>query len=162
MATTNLWYAWRCESAPGATSSALLVHLPAAERQALVAALVKLPAAVTVVSMRELAWRMGVLVSEHTGVSTLGSEAVAAAEVLGARVPRRAATTAPASRQCCEQLGIPYSTVDRSPTVRTLGRRIARRAASRRGRRAPAHGPPASKPDSSARAPSIGLEAASR
>lgn len=33
--------------------------------------------------MRDLAWRMGVLVSEHAGLSTLGSEAVAAAEASG-------------------------------------------------------------------------------
>jgi hypothetical protein len=86
LATTNLWYARLCKSAARATSAGLLGHRPEAERVALVAVLVKLPADVTVVPMRDLAWRIGVLVSEHTGLSTLGSEAVAEAEALGARV----------------------------------------------------------------------------
>jgi hypothetical protein len=42
--------------------------------------MVRLPENITVVPMRDLAWRMGTLVAEHSGLSTLGSEAVAAAE----------------------------------------------------------------------------------
>jgi len=113
LATTNLWYARLCKSAARATGGALLGDLPVAERQALVAALVNLPGNVTVVPMRDLAWRMGILVSEHTGLSTLGSEAVAAAEALGARVLASSRDDSPGIRRCCEQLGIRYSTVDR-------------------------------------------------
>ena len=113
LATTNLWYARLCKSAARATGGALLGDLPAAERAALVAALVQLPADVMVVPMRELAWRMGVLVSEHTGLSTLGSEAVAAAEALGGRVLASSRDDSPGIRQCCEQLDIRYSTVAR-------------------------------------------------
>jgi hypothetical protein len=91
----------------------LLGDLPAAERESLVAALVKLPDDVTVVPMRDLAWRMGVLVSEHTGLSTLGSEAVAAAEALGARVLASSRDDSPGIRRCCERLDIRYSTVGR-------------------------------------------------
>ena len=112
-ATTNLWYARLCKSAARAAGGALVGDLPPAERQALVAALVRLPDDIAVVPMRDLAWRMGVLVSESTGLSTLGSEAVAAAEALGARVLASSRDDSPGIRQSCEQLGIRYSTVDR-------------------------------------------------
>jgi len=112
-ATTNLWYARLCKSAAGAAAGALLGDLAPAERQALVAALVKLPNDITVVPMRDLAWRMGALVSAYTGLSALGSEAVAAAEVLGARVLASSRDDSPGIRQACAQLGIGYATVDR-------------------------------------------------
>lgn len=112
-ATTNLWYARLCKSAARAAGGALVGDLPPAERQALVAALVRLPDDITVVPMRDLVWRMGVLVSESTGLSTLGSEAVAAAEALGARVLASSRDDSPGIRQSCVQLGIRYSTVDR-------------------------------------------------
>lgn len=112
-ATTNLWYARLCKSAARAARGALTGDLPPTERQALVAALVKLPDDVTVVPMRDLAWRMGVLVSERTGLSTLGSEAVAAAEMLGARLLASSRDDSPGIRLTCEQLGIRYSTVER-------------------------------------------------
>lgn len=113
LATTNLWYARLCKSAARSAGGALAGDLPPAEREALVAALVRLPDDITVVPMRDLAWRMGVLVSESTGLSTLGSEAVAAAEALGARVLASSRDDSPGIRQSCEQLGIRYSTVDR-------------------------------------------------
>ncbi len=73
LATTNLWYARLCKSAARATGGAILGDLPTAARQALIAALLKLPDEVAVVPMRDLAWRMNVLVSEHVGLSTLGA-----------------------------------------------------------------------------------------
>jgi hypothetical protein len=112
-ATTNLWYARLCKSAARAAGGALTGELPPAERQALVAALVKLPDDLTVLPMRDLTWRMGVLVSERTGLSTLASEAVAAAEALGARVLASSRDDSPGIRLSCEQLGIRYSTVAR-------------------------------------------------
>lgn len=113
LATTNLWYARLCKSAARSAGGALARYLPPAEREALVAALVRLPDDITVVPMRDLAWRMGVLVSESTGLSTLGSEAVAAAQALGARVLASNRDDSPGIRESCEQLGIRYSTVDR-------------------------------------------------
>jgi hypothetical protein len=82
LATTNLWSARLCKSAARAGTGALTGDLNHLERQALVAALVRLPADFKVVPMRELAWRMGVLISEESGLSTLGAEVVA-------RGPRR-------------------------------------------------------------------------
>lgn len=113
LATTNLWYARLCKSAARSAGGALLGDLPLEERQALVAALVRLPRDITIVPMRELAWRMGILVGEQSGLSTLGSEAVAAAEALGARMLASSRDDSPGIRQCCKRLRIPYATVRR-------------------------------------------------
>jgi hypothetical protein len=78
-----------------------------------VAALVRLPDDIAVVPMRELAWRMGVLVTEQSGLSTLGSEAVAAAEVLGARMLVSNRDDSPGIRRSCEELQTRYTTVRR-------------------------------------------------
>ena len=113
LATTNLWYARLCKSAARSTGGALLGQLPPVERRAVVAALVRLPDSITVVPMRDLAWRMGTLVAEHSGLSTLGSEAVAAAEALGARVLASSRDDSPGVRHCCSRLAIRYSTISR-------------------------------------------------
>src|SRR5271155_4495808 len=84
--TTNLWYARLSKSAARASIGALLGDLGPVERKSLVSSLVMLPQKIIVVPMRELAWRMGVLLSERSGLSTLGSEAVAAAEALNGRI----------------------------------------------------------------------------
>jgi hypothetical protein len=113
LATTNLWYARLCKSAARSAGGALLGDLQLEERQALVGALVQLPRDITVVPMRELAWRMGVLVAEQAGLSTLGSEAVAAAEALGARLLASSRDDSRGIRRCCERLRIRYATVTR-------------------------------------------------
>jgi hypothetical protein len=113
LATTNLCYARLCKSAARAGTGALAGHLNPDERQALVAALVRLPVDFNVVPMRELAWRMGVLISEESGLSTLGAEVVAAAEALDARVLASSRDESPGVRRCCERLRIPYSTLRR-------------------------------------------------
>lgn len=113
VATTNLWYARLCKSAARAADGALLGNLRGDERRALVAALVRLPEEVAVVPLRDLAWRMGVLTTEHAGLSTLGSEAIAAAESLRARLLVSSRDEGPGIRTACEHLGIPYSVLDR-------------------------------------------------
>lgn len=113
LATTNLWYARLCKSAARAGTGALVGDLNFIQRQALVAALVRLPAEFKVVPMRKLAWRIGVLISEGAGLSTLGAEVVAAAEVLGARVLASSRDDSPSLRRCCQRLSIPYATLRR-------------------------------------------------
>lgn len=113
LATTNLWYARLCKSAARSTGGALLGVLPLEERQALVAALVQLPHDIAIVPMRELAWRMGLLVAEQSALSTLGAEAVAAAEALDARLLSSSRDDSPGIRNCCSRLQIPYATVAR-------------------------------------------------
>ncbi|MGH9090533.1 MAG: hypothetical protein ACRDZR_03995 [Acidimicrobiales bacterium] len=113
MATTNLWYARLCKSAAGRRGGALFGAWDPPERDALVAGLVALPGTFEVVPMRALAWRMGHLVSEHRGLSMLGSEAVAAAEALGARVLVSSRDDSPGIRQACRTLRLRYATLDR-------------------------------------------------
>ena len=113
VATTNLWYARLGKSAARAGSGALLQGWPEGERRALVAGLVALPDDVVVVPMRQLAWRMGVLSSDHHGLSTLGAEAVAAAIETHGRVLVSARDDGPGIRQCCETLGIGYDALPR-------------------------------------------------
>ena len=113
LATTNLWYARLCKSAARAGTGALVGDLNLPERQALVAALIRLPADFKVVPMRELAWRMGVLISDQSGLSTLGAEVVAAAEALDARVLASSRDDSPGVRRCCDRLGITYVTLRR-------------------------------------------------
>jgi hypothetical protein len=102
-----------CKSAARSARGALLGDLTLEERQALVAGLVMLPDEITVVPMRELAWRMAILVSEEAGLSTLGSEAVAAGEALEARLLVSSRDDSPGIRRTCGRLNIGYASVDR-------------------------------------------------
>lgn len=113
LATTSLWYARLCKSAAGRRGGALLGAWDHAERDALVAALVALPDEFEVVPMRDLAWRMGQLVADHRGLSTLGSEAVAAAEALGARPLVSSRDDGLGVRECCHALRLSYTTLAR-------------------------------------------------
>jgi hypothetical protein len=113
LATTNLWYARLCKSAAGRRGGTVLGAWDHAERDALVAALVVLPDEFDVVPMRNLAWRMGQLVSEHRGLSILGSEAVAAAEALSARLLVSSRDESPGIRECCHALRLRYTTLVR-------------------------------------------------
>jgi hypothetical protein len=113
LATTNLFYARLCKSAAGRRGGALLGGWDPAERGALVAALVALPDEFQIVPMRDLTWRMGQLIAEHRGLSTLSSEAVAAAEYLGARVLVSSRHESPGMRDACRSLHLRHATLAR-------------------------------------------------
>lgn len=113
LATTNLWYARLCKSAAKQRGGALLGGWSEEERDAVVRGLVALPAAIEVLPMRELAWRMGVLISEHSGLSALGAEAVAAAAALGGRVLVASRDDGPGIKACCKSFDIAYHTLAR-------------------------------------------------
>ena len=113
LATTNLFYARLCKSAAGRSGGALLGGWNRDERDALIAALVALPDEFEVVPMRDLAWRMGQLIAEHRGLSTLSSEAVAAAEYLGARVLVSSRDESPGMREACRSLHLRHATLAR-------------------------------------------------
>ncbi|HZJ27687.1 MAG TPA: hypothetical protein VFF40_11870 [Acidimicrobiia bacterium] len=113
VATTNLWYARLCKSAARAPEGALLRGWGIAERRALISGLIALPDDIAVVPMHELAWTMGELVADFSGLSTLGAEAVAATRELDARLLVSARDDGPGIRQCCVDLGIGYETLDR-------------------------------------------------
>ncbi len=113
LATTNLWYSRLCKSAASARGGALLGGWGPAERRALIAGLVALPADVAIVPMRRLAWPMGELVADHRGLSTLGAEAVAAAIELEARLLVSALDDGPGIRRCSNRLGVRYDALPR-------------------------------------------------
>lgn len=114
LATTNLWYARLCKSAAASGGGGALVGSWGTEqRHALVASLVALPDGFTVVPMRDLAWPMGTLRAAHRGLSTLGAEAVAAAQALDARLVVSARDDGPGIRACCDALGIGYEALAR-------------------------------------------------
>jgi hypothetical protein len=113
LATTNLWYARLCKSAARASTGALVGKLDISERRALVAALVGLPEEFTIAPMRYLAWRMGTLDAEETGLSTLAAEVVAAAESLPARVLASSRDDSPGIQRACGRLGLLYDTLER-------------------------------------------------
>jgi hypothetical protein len=113
VATTNLWYARLCKSAAGNGGGALLGAWSGKERDAVIAGLLALPESVSVVVMADLAWRMGQLVHSHVGLSTLGAEAVAAAERLGARVLVSSRDNGPGIRNACTALKIRHQTLAR-------------------------------------------------
>jgi hypothetical protein len=113
VATTNLWYARLCKSAARSAGSALLRGWSVPDRRALIAGLIALPDDVDVVPMRDLAWTMAGLAADHDGLSTLGSEAVAAVLSLGGRLLVSARDDGPGIRRCCGVLGVPYDTFPR-------------------------------------------------
>ena len=113
VATTNLWYARLCKSAARRTDGALLQGWSRQNRRVLVAGLVALPDQVAVVPMRDLAWKMGELVVDHNGLSTLGAEAVAAAIELNARLLVSSIDDGPGIRRCCASVGVTYETLQR-------------------------------------------------
>ncbi len=113
VATTNLWYTRLCKSAARATGGALLEGWSIADRRSLVAGLVALPDDIVVVPMRDLAWKMGELVADHNGLSTLGAEAVAATLALDARLLVSARDDGPGMRRCCAALGVTYEALPR-------------------------------------------------
>ena len=113
LATTNLWYARLCKSAARVGSGAVLGPLNQLARRALVAALVELPDDIAITPMREIAWRMGMLSDHGSRLSTLGCEAVASAEHLGARLLVSVRDDGPGVRQSCQRLGIRYTALRR-------------------------------------------------
>lgn len=113
LATTNLWYTRLCKSAARASRGALVGNLDEHQREALVASLVMLSEEFTVVPMRDLAWRIGLLSASESGLSSLGAEAVAAAEFMRARLLVSSRDNSPGIRTACRRLDIGYRTLRR-------------------------------------------------
>jgi hypothetical protein len=111
-ATTNLYYVRLCRSVVAAPGGALTGAWSASERQALGRTLVGLPDDVSIVPMAELAFRMAQLTAEH-GLSTLGAEAIAAAEHLGLPLQVWAGDDGRRIRSAAEAVGVAYQTVER-------------------------------------------------
>ena len=111
-ATTNHYLFRLCRSVVAASGGALTGAWSAAQRRALGSRLVALPVGVDVVPMRTLAYRMAELASVYR-VSTLGAEAVAAAENLDAPLCVWSGDDGPGIRAAMEVLGQRYRIVER-------------------------------------------------
>lgn len=109
-ATTNLYLYRLCRSVVAVRGGALTGQWNTAHRRALAARLVTLSPDVEVVSIRLLAFRMGEISDTHR-VSTLGAEAVAAAEHLTAPLCVRAGDDGPVIRAAMMAIGGDYRTI---------------------------------------------------
>ena len=111
-ATTNLYLVRLCRSVVSATGGALTGSWPASARRELARRLVVVPGDVEVVPMRALAFRMAELADTHR-LSTLGAEAAAAAEHLGAPLCVWAGDDGPRVRAAVVTLGGGYRAISR-------------------------------------------------
>lgn len=111
-ATTNLYYVRLCKSVISARGGRLTGAWPSERRRQLGRTLLVLPENVEVVPIRTLAYRMAELADAHR-LSTLGAEAVAAAEHLSAPLCVWDGDDGPNIRVAMAELGGRYRTIRR-------------------------------------------------
>lgn len=111
-ATTNLYFVRLCKSVVSARGGRLTGSWPPERRRALGQALLELPGVITVIPLRSLGFRVAELAETHR-LSTLGAEAVAAAEHLDAPLVVWDGDDGPRIRQAATALGIVYRTIPR-------------------------------------------------
>lgn len=111
-ASTNLYYVRLCKSVVSARGGRLTGSWPSERRRALGRTLVALPASITVIPMRSLGFRMAELADAHR-LSTLGAEALAAAEHLAAPLVVWEGDDGPSMRAAAGPIGIVYRTISR-------------------------------------------------
>jgi hypothetical protein len=111
-ATTNLYLYRLSRSVVSARGGALTGSWSVEHRRELGRTLIALPKSVPVVPMRVLAYRMAEI-ADAQRVSTLGAEAAAAAEHLGAALCVWEGDDGPGIRSAVDAVGVPYRTVAR-------------------------------------------------
>lgn len=111
-ATTNLYLYRLCKSVVSAPGGALTGSWDAERRRALGVRLVTVPDSIEVVPIRDLAFRMAEIADAHR-VSTLGAEAVAAAENLTAPLCVWGGDDGPGIRSAMASLDGDYRTIER-------------------------------------------------
>lgn len=111
-ATTNLYVYRLSKSVVSARGGTLTGSWSVERRRGLGRTLMALPASVEVVAMRVLAYRMAEICDVQR-VSTLGAEAVAAAEYLDANLCVWEGDDGPAIRSAATESGVRYLTVAR-------------------------------------------------
>ena len=109
LGTTNMYCVRLSRSVVAARGGQLTGGWPASRRSALGRALLVLPEMISVVPIRSLAYRMAELAAGHR-LSTLGAEAVAAAELTGAALWVRESDDGPEIRAACVAVGVDYHT----------------------------------------------------
>ena len=110
LATTNLYYVRLCKSVVGSRGGKLTGGWTQEQRQALGHRLLELPEAIVILPMRLIGYRMAELTQDHT-LSTLGAEAVAAAENLGASLCVWDGDDGPGIREAARAVGVTYRTM---------------------------------------------------
>jgi hypothetical protein len=110
LATTNLYYVRLCKSAISARGGKLTGEWAADRRRELGRRLLDLPVSILILPMRLIGYRVAEL-AERQRVSTLGAEAVAAAEHLGASLCVWDGDDGPGIRQAARATGISYRTI---------------------------------------------------
>ena len=113
VATTNLFYVRLCRAAVAARGGSITGGWDRDRRQEMARSLLELPEDVQVLPMQELAFRMATLARDF-GLSTLGAEAVAAAETRGARLCVWSGDVGPRIREACTDLRIRHQAIERS------------------------------------------------
>lgn len=111
-ATTNLYLHRLCKSVVSARGGALTGGWPPEQRRELGRRLSSLPDGIQVVPMRALAFRMAEIADAHR-VSTLGAEAVAAAESLGGPLCVWEGDDGSGIRSAAVAVGVSYRTLSR-------------------------------------------------
>jgi hypothetical protein len=110
LATTNLYYVRLCKSVVVARGGTLTGSWSPERRRELGRRLLELPDAIVILPMRLIGYRMAEL-AESQRLSTLGAEAVAAAEHLGASLCVWDGDDGPGIREAARSTGVTYRTI---------------------------------------------------
>lgn len=110
LATTNLYYVRLCKSVVAARGGKLTAGWAADRRRELGRRLLDLPASILILPMRLIGFRIAEL-AEGQRVSTLGAEAVAAAEHLEASLCVWEGDDGPGIREAASATGVRYQTI---------------------------------------------------
>jgi hypothetical protein len=110
LATTNLYYVRLCKSVIVARGGKLTGEWSAERRRELGRRLLELPESILILPMRLIGYRVAELAHSQR-VSTLGAEAVAAAEHLGASLCVWDGDDGPGIREAARATGVTYRTI---------------------------------------------------
>ena len=113
VATSNLFYVRLCRAAVKAQGGPITGSWDRNRRQEMARSLLELPEDIQIPPMQELAFRMASLATDFA-LSTLGAEAVAAAERLGAQLCVWSGDVGPRIRDACQDLRIRHRTIERN------------------------------------------------
>ncbi|HWE65692.1 MAG TPA: hypothetical protein VG298_03520 [Acidimicrobiales bacterium] len=108
--TTNLYYVRLCKSVVGSRGGTLTGSWAPDRRRELGRRLLELPDSIVILPMRLIGYRMAEL-AESQRLSTLGAEAVAAAEHLGASLCVWDGDDGPGIREAARSAGVTYRTI---------------------------------------------------
>ena len=114
LGTTNLYYVRLCKSVVGARGGALTGGWNVDRRRELGRRLLELPDSILIPPMRLTGYRVAEL-AEGGRLSTLGAEAVAAAEYLNAALCVWEGDDGPGIRSAASSAGVAYRTISLSP-----------------------------------------------